>query len=122
MEVESSVPEAELRLLHQWLRQDRQAAGPRVTRVEGRGRPDEMGTALDALQLVTGNAWSAAAFVVSVLTWRQTRPRPPRVTLRRGEVEVTLTDGTDDEIRRVVALLETADGEASLSPEGPQEC
>lgn len=68
-----------------------------------------MGQLIDVLQLVTGNGWSAASFVLSVLAWRQTRPRPPRVVIRRGDIEVSLAEGTEDEVRRIVAALEQAD-------------
>ncbi|MET8292189.1 hypothetical protein ABZV80_44910 [Streptomyces sp. NPDC005132] len=35
------------------------------------------GKGLDVVQLVAGNGWSAASFVLSVAAWRQTRPRAP---------------------------------------------
>jgi hypothetical protein len=66
----------------------------------------EMGIGLDAIQLVTGNVWSAASFVMSLVAWRQTRPRSPRVTIRRGDTEITLADSTETEIQQAVAALE----------------
>ncbi|WP_404200310.1 effector-associated constant component EACC1 [Streptomyces tauricus] len=48
-----------------------------------------MGGVLDVLQLVTANGWSAASFVLSVAAWRQTRPRTPQVTIRRGTTEIS---------------------------------
>jgi len=99
--------EPELRGLYGWLAQEpavRSTAS--VSLVERPGRPGEMGGWLDAVQLVTDNGWSAASFVLSVVTWRQTRPRPPRVVIRRGDLEISLADGSDDEIGRVTALLE----------------
>ncbi|MEU4098710.1 hypothetical protein [Streptomyces sp. NPDC026673] len=107
-------PEPELRGLHGWLTQEpavRSTAS--VSLVERPARPGEMGGWLDAVQLVTDNGWSAASFVLSVVTWRQTRP--PRVVIRRGDLEISVTDGSDDEVRRIVALLEDrgeAGGEA----------
>jgi hypothetical protein len=65
-----------------------------------------MGQLVDVVQLVTGNGWSAASFVLSVLAWRQTRPRPPRIVIRRGDVEVSLAEGTEEEVRRITAALE----------------
>jgi transposase len=37
-----------------------------------------------SFELATGNGWSAASFVLAVAAWRQTRPRAPQVTIRRG--------------------------------------
>lgn len=114
--VDAGEPEPELRGLCGWLAQEpavRSTAS--VSLVERLARPGEMGGWLDAVQLVTDNGWSAASFVLSVVTWRQTRPRPPHVVIRRGDLEISLTDGSDDEITRIVALLEDrgeAGGEA----------
>ncbi|MDX2854434.1 hypothetical protein PV342_39710 [Streptomyces sp. PA03-3a] len=109
--VDGSVAEAELRTLYEWLAQEpvvRSTAS--VSLVERTARPGEMGGWLDAVQLVTDNGWSAASFVLSVVTWRQTRPRALRVVIRRGDIEISLADGSDDEIRRITALLEDSDG------------
>lgn len=110
--------ETELRSLHAWLGQD-----PAVRRsvalslVEGVADPGAMGGALETLHVVTENAWSAASFVMTVVTWRQTRPRPPRVTVRRGDVEVVLAEGTDVEVQRMVELL----SQQSVNGEGEAE-
>ncbi|MET9619111.1 effector-associated constant component EACC1 [Kitasatospora indigofera] len=97
---------SDLRSLHAWLGADpavRRSAA--VSLVEGSAEPGSMGGLLEAVQLVTENGWSAASFVMTVVTWRQTRSRPPRVTLRRGDVEVTLLEGTDTEVRQVLEML-----------------
>jgi hypothetical protein len=47
---------------------------------------------------------------MSVLAWRQTRPKPPRMVIRHGDVEVSLAEGTEEEVRRIVSVLEQADG------------
>ncbi|MDX3235331.1 hypothetical protein PV392_06485 [Streptomyces sp. ME03-5709C] len=109
--VDGDEAEPELRGLFGWLAQEptvRNSAS--MSLVEGPVRPGDMGGWLDAVQLVTDNGWSAMSFVLSVATWRQTRPRPPRVVIRRGDIEIGLTDGSDDEIRRLTALLEDRDG------------
>lgn len=67
-----------------------------------------MGGVLDVLELVTGNGWSAASFVLAVAAWRQTRPSSPQVTIRRGNVEVSISNGSEDELARALAVLEGA--------------
>ncbi|MEV5787750.1 hypothetical protein ACGFWD_44795 [Streptomyces sp. NPDC048448] len=110
--------EDELRSLQDWLGQEpavRRAAA--LTLREKSAQPGSMGGVLDVLQLVTGNGWSAASFVLSVAAWRQTRPRAPQVTIRRGNTEISISDGTDAELRQVLAVLESRDGEGE--PDGP---
>ncbi|MBO4259622.1 effector-associated constant component EACC1 [Streptomyces griseorubiginosus] len=107
--VTSSRPESELRSLHGWLRQEPATRTAVVSQAGQAPAPGSMGSLFDVLELVTGNGWSAASFVLSVLTWRQTRPRPPRVVIRRGEVEISLAEGSEEEVRAMVAALEQGD-------------
>jgi hypothetical protein len=105
--VDGPQQEDDLRSLHDWLR--REPAVRKTARLGLRDAPaasGTMGSTLDVLELVTGNGWSAAAFIMSVVTWRSTRPRRPRVTVRRGDVEITVLEGTDEEIARLVRQLE----------------
>ncbi|MFE4574322.1 effector-associated constant component EACC1 [Streptomyces chartreusis] len=103
--------EGELRSLHSWLTQE-----PAVRRSaelafrERSSEPGSMGGVLDVLELVTGNGWSAASFVLAVAAWRQTRPRAPQVTIRRGDVEVSICNGSEDELAGALALLEGVGG------------
>jgi hypothetical protein len=102
----------ELRSLQGWLRADPDVR--RSAAVEVRGgvpEPGQMGTGLDVLQLVTGNGWSAASFVLAVAAWRQSRPQRPRVEIRRGDTVVVLTDCSEEEVERAVRALGAADGE-----------
>ncbi|WP_406373727.1 hypothetical protein OH781_39945 [Streptomyces sp. NBC_01550] len=63
-------------------------------------RPGETRTVLDVLQLVTGNGWSAASFVLALVAWRQTRPQQPWVEIRHGDKVIVLTDCSSEEIER----------------------
>ncbi|MFB8026546.1 MULTISPECIES: hypothetical protein [unclassified Streptomyces] len=99
----------ELRSLQRWLLSDPDVR--RSMRAEMRGstpQPGEMGGALDVLQLVTGNGWSAASFVLALVAWRQTRPRQPRVEIRHGDTVVILTDCSPEEIERATTALNAA--------------
>ncbi|WP_189923234.1 effector-associated constant component EACC1 [Kitasatospora xanthocidica] len=113
MKVSEDDQETELRSLHAWLGQAPEVRGSAtLSLVEQPAPSGAMGGWLDTLQVVTENGWSAASFVMAVVTWRQTRPRPPRVVVRHGGVEVALTEGTDAEIQQVIELLsrQTPDG------------
>ncbi|MER7203668.1 hypothetical protein [Streptomyces sp. CB01635] len=99
--------EGELRSLQAWLGREpavRRAAA--LTLREKSAEPGSMGGVLDVLQLATGNGWSAASFVLSVAAWRQTRPRAPQITIRRGNTEISISDGTETELRHVLAVLD----------------
>ncbi|MGN9796236.1 effector-associated constant component EACC1 [Streptomyces sp. OZ13] len=99
----------ELRSLQGWLRSDPDVRRSAAAVVRGSTpRPGEMGTALDVLQLVTGNGWSAASFVLALVAWRQTRPQRPRVEIRRGDTAIVLTDCTPEEIERATRALDAA--------------
>ncbi|WP_318654381.1 effector-associated constant component EACC1 [Streptomyces sp. WA6-1-16] len=102
----------ELRSLQGWLRSDPDVRRTAVSDVRGSGpRPGEMGSALDVLQLVTGNGWSAASFVLALVAWRQTRPQQPRVEIHRGDTVIVLTDCSPDEIERATRALDAAGDE-----------
>ncbi|MGV9619036.1 effector-associated constant component EACC1 [Streptomyces tendae] len=102
----------ELRSLQGWLRADPETRRSVTAQVRGVvPGPGEMGTALDVLQLVTGNGWSAASFVLAVAAWRQTRPQRPRVEIRRGDTVIVLTDCSEQEIRQATRALDRLDGE-----------
>ncbi|MCX5098189.1 hypothetical protein [Streptomyces sp. NBC_00439] len=105
MRVESA---GELRSLQGWLRSDPEVRRSAAVEVRGSApRPGEMGTAMDVLQLVTGNGWSAASFVLALVAWRQTRPQRGRLEIRRGDTVCVLTGGSDEEVERVIRALDT---------------
>ncbi|MFJ1562489.1 effector-associated constant component EACC1 [Streptomyces mirabilis] len=116
--IDEECSEGELRSLQGWLGQEpavRRSAA--FTLREKSAEPGSMGGVLDVLQLVTGNGWSAASFVLSVAAWRQTRPRAPQITIRRGNTEISISDGTETELRQVLAVLESRSDEGE--PDGP---
>jgi len=116
IDVAVSGGEEELRSLHDWLGRDpAMRRGARVELVQAPPSPGQMGLLTDVLQLVTDNAWSAASFALALSTWRQTRPHARRITVRRGDLTVSLDGGGDEELRRLIDALEPPTGPA---PEG----
>ena len=97
----------ELRSLCSWLRESgavRRSA--QISLLEPPPEPGTMGGVVEAVQLITGNGWSAAAFVMSVLSWRQSRPKAPRITVRHRGVEISLQDATEEQVKNTIAALE----------------
>ncbi|MEU8993127.1 hypothetical protein AB0C98_43245 [Streptomyces sp. NPDC048558] len=119
--------EGELRSLRSWLGQEPAVRRSTVLALRERSaQPGAMGGVLDVLELVTGNGWSAASFVLAVAAWRQTRPRAPQVTIRRGDVEVSICNGSEDELARVLAVLDGVADEGPIAGtdaagDGPQQ-
>lgn len=108
--------ERELRSLYDWLRQDSAARrGAHVTLHQGPAEPDQMGALADILQLVTDNAWSAASFALALITWRQTRPGRRSITVQRGGTTVTVENGSEEELTRLIAALEQPDVDAGCA-------
>ncbi|MBV2354478.1 hypothetical protein KUM39_08915 [Streptomyces sp. J2-1] len=99
-------PEAELRSLLRWLTADEET-GPRVRgRLAGSApaRPGSLGTYLDIISLVVSGGLSAGQLALAVDQWRAHRRAAPKVTLRRGPVEIEVT-GADPEALRTLAEL-----------------
>ncbi|KNB52789.1 effector-associated constant component EACC1 [Streptomyces caatingaensis] len=114
--VEEQDQDEALRSLSTWLAGD--SAVRRFAEVSLAERPagsGAMGGWLEAVQLVTENGWSAASFVLSLVTWRRTRPQPHRVTIRHGDVELSLNHATPEEIERIVTALNSAAGRGTGS-------
>lgn len=105
--------EADLRSLHGWLRREPSLRQAEVSLKQAPARPGSMGGWVEAVQMITDNGWQAASFVLSLMTWRQTRAGSPQVTIRRGDVEVTVPSGNPEEAARIAVLLQQA---AQISP------
>lgn len=98
---------SELRSLHAWLRGEadiRRSASLELK--ETPPRPGQMGNVVDVIQLVTDNSWSAASFVMALVAWKRTRPQNPSITINHGDIAVTLTNCSDEEVERVIRFLE----------------
>ncbi|MFD8413426.1 hypothetical protein ACFV2Q_16930 [Streptomyces sp. NPDC059650] len=113
--------QAALRSLYKWLSRDPDLR--RTARIELTGQspqPGDMGDVLDLVTLVIGSGWSAASLGVAVAAWRGTRPNPPAVTIRRGDLEIVLTGADEEQMRRAVAVLDrggAGSGEAAQAVE-----
>jgi hypothetical protein len=104
--------------LYGWLRRD-----PNLTRhadVAG-GRPADptIMAALEVIDVVLTHATGIATLALSVLAWRQSRPRPAPVTITRPDGR-TLTVGGDPAVTAafIVAFLAGSDPATRSGPDG----
>uniref|UniRef100_A0AAU2VZV8 Uncharacterized protein n=1 Tax=Streptomyces sp. NBC_00008 TaxID=2903610 RepID=A0AAU2VZV8_9ACTN len=105
----------ELRSLHAWLRNDAAVRRSSTSEVKADGppQPGQMGSTLEVIKVVTENGWSAASFVMAVVAWKRTRPQSPQITITRDATTIALTNCSDDEVRRVIRVLD--DGQSGES-------
>ncbi|MFE6727826.1 hypothetical protein ACFVDN_08030 [Streptomyces californicus] len=118
IEIEVGADEHELRSLAAWLRQEPSLRTATVSLKQPQAQPGEMGGWVGILQVVTDSGLGAGSFVLAVMTFLQTRRSAPPVTIRRGEVEVTLASGTPEEAARIAALLQQAEQHGAASDPG----
>jgi hypothetical protein len=97
----------DLMSLHRWLTDDPEVARQAVVRLEpgAAARPGEMGGAFDAVIAVLSDGIALGSLIVAYLSWRDTRPRPPAVSIECGGTVVNLTDGSPETVSRMVAAL-----------------
>ncbi|MER6526940.1 hypothetical protein [Streptomyces sp. NPDC001508] len=119
VEVRVGEEQDELRSLYRWLREDEELRSVRISLSGTGAAPGEMGSALDLIEVLLDNAWSAASLAVAVVAWRRSRPRAGRATLRIGQTEVEITGDDEEQVRRLVALCADADG--SRQPAAPAD-
>ncbi|MFB7214679.1 hypothetical protein [Streptomyces sp. NPDC056255] len=89
-----------------WLRQDsdvRQYASINLT--PSAGHPGAMG-AVEIINLVVGQGLTALNLALSYASWRMTRPTAPPITFTVGDTSITVSDGSEQSLRRIVELLE----------------
>ncbi|KUJ54561.1 hypothetical protein ACZ90_66300 [Streptomyces albus subsp. albus] len=111
VEVRVEPADDELRSLLTWLRRDPDIR--RTATLEMREEPPregEMGAVADVLQMVTENGWNAANFTLALAAWKQTRPRASRVTVRHDDLVGSLTDCSDEQVERIIQLLQEGQG------------
>ncbi|MGC4863439.1 effector-associated constant component EACC1 [Micromonospora sp. DT41] len=98
----------DLRSLRAWLRDDSHVGQHAIAQpVDKVLDPDQMGIVGDVLQFVADKGLDAAALVVAILAWRDSRPASlqQKVTLIRNGERLEIT-GNPATIERIVQLFE----------------
>lgn len=105
----TSDAERELRSLFDWLLADassRRHARPALT-ASAASVSGAQGGAIEVLSLVLGTAFNTASLAFAIASWRRTRPQQPTLVIESsGGARVTLTGGTDEDVRSVLAQLQ----------------
>jgi hypothetical protein len=125
LEVSSEDP-APILELHHWLRLDpdaRRFADPKLVAPD---TPEGAMGAVDVINLVLSQGFSAANLALAYASWRNVRPAAPSVTIIRDGGSIVVTDASVDTVRQIVEYLSAGDGvredarrgESGRSPEG----
>lgn len=95
-----------LQSLYRWLEDDPDlAGGARIRLREAMYQPGDMGGLFDAVLAVVSDASSLGSLLMAYLAWRDTKPKPPAVTIERDGTIVTLTDVRPETVSSVIAAL-----------------
>jgi hypothetical protein len=97
----------ELLSLHRWLADDPDVTSQAVLRLEPRAATGfgEMGGAFDAVVAVLSDGIALGSLIVAYQSWRDSRPRPPAVSIECRGTVVSLADGSPGTVRRLVEAL-----------------
>ncbi|MGW4907590.1 effector-associated constant component EACC1 [Streptomyces sp. NPDC004270] len=101
-----------VRDLYRWLREDpdvRRSATPTLVPVPDAAeqRPGTAMGAVEIIELVLGQGFSALNLALAYAAWRGQRPAAPPIVIQLGEGRsVTVHDGSAETVRRIVAALE----------------
>jgi len=93
--------------LYYWLRQDRELRRHAEAELARASEASDRMNAGETINMFVSNGIAAASLLVNiVVAWRAARPsQPEAVTLERDGMTVTVRDGSDETLRRVVELL-----------------
>ena len=92
--------------LHQWLVQDPDVTRWSTVSLEAGGNvPGEMGPVFDVVTVVLSNSIALGSLIVAYLSWRDSRPRPPTVSIERDGVVVSLAGSSPETVSRVIEAL-----------------
>ncbi|MEU8802440.1 hypothetical protein [Spirillospora sp. NPDC048819] len=105
----------ELKSLYRWLSRDGMLMRHAQVSFEQADRPGEMGGVFDLINVLLADASAVAgmgSLAVALKTWRGTRSRPAAITIEHNGVIITLTEGSEEEIRSLLDRLSPpAEGE-----------
>jgi hypothetical protein len=92
--------------LHQWLAEDLDVIrGSAVSLEAGETGPGEMGPVFDMVTVVISNGTALGSLIVAYLSWRDSRPHSPKVSIERDGVVVSLADSSPETVSRVFEAL-----------------
>ncbi|WP_210590771.1 hypothetical protein [Streptomyces sp. GESEQ-35] len=99
--------------LYRWFRQDTDLRRHAEVRLRPLRQTGGFMGAAEVVELVIGQGIAAANLAVAYATWRQGRAVQAPVTITVGGVSVTVRDGSEESVRRIIELLRPGNDAAS---------
>jgi hypothetical protein len=92
--------------LHQWVLQDQDVnRWSRVTLEAGNAAPGEMGPVFDVVTVTLSNSIALGSLIMTYLSWRDSRPHQPTVSIERDGVVVSLTDTSPEKVSEIIEMF-----------------
>lgn len=99
--------DSELEHLHEWLLRARDLRTfAEISKVAAAPEPDRMGLSLDAVELILNSGFQLASLALAIVTWRKSAEPRSALTVRRGDVEVTVSREGLESVENVLEALE----------------
>ncbi|MGN9844239.1 effector-associated constant component EACC1 [Nonomuraea sp. H19] len=100
--------EQEVRSLCTWLQEDDYIRrNAQVTFQASPPSQGSMGPDFETIELLVSSGFELANLALAYLSWRASRIERPPVTIRRGDIEVTLSESDPETIRKVFDALDS---------------
>ncbi|TQL97297.1 hypothetical protein FB559_2876 [Actinoallomurus bryophytorum] len=98
--------EQELRSLFAWLQQESSVRRQALLSLESTPpAAGEMGGVLEGIKVVADEGFQAANFAIAYASWRATRSKRPKVTIKQAGIEITLDDADPETVEKIVTAL-----------------
>ncbi|MGI5454509.1 effector-associated constant component EACC1 [Streptomyces sp. CA-249302] len=95
-----------LRDLFRWLREDLDVANYAAVTLAPSVPADGAMGAVEIINLVVGQGFTALNLALSYASWRAARPDAPTVVIRVGDASLAVADDSAETLRAIVTLLE----------------
>ncbi|GGN37017.1 effector-associated constant component EACC1 [Streptomyces fuscichromogenes] len=98
--------------LYRWLRQDPDVRRHATVELMPSGRPGGAMGAVEIIDMVVSQGFSALNLAMSYAAWRTARPAAPPITITVTAVDrpLTVDDASEETIRRIVQALQPTPG------------
>ncbi len=95
--------------LYRWLSRDASVARyGQVTVQEASQQPGGMGAAFDVINAIFADAGAASgigSLLVAYRAWRDTRTQAPSLVITKGDVTITISQGSEEEIQQILTVM-----------------
>lgn len=93
-----------LESLFLWLEEDPRLGSGSSVAMRAVPSPGSQGGAFDVINAVLGDGIGIGGLALSYASWRRANPKAPEVTVERDGTKITVIDGSEEAIQRIITL------------------